>query len=136
MGNNVKMKTDGGNIVLTGIDGDKDNDKAEDKTDSDKTDVSAEQEKPPKDMGLSERFEHHMSKQGDKLSDMNPEQIKAKMLPLLISMTSKALFLLMPFFALMLKLLFVRRDPLYIDHLIFAFHYHSFLFLVLTLLIW
>ncbi len=39
------------------------------------------------------------------------------------------LFLLMPVFAMLLKLVYLRRNFLYIDHLIFAFHLHSFLFL-------
>lgn len=42
----------------------------------------------------------------------------------------KGLFLLMPLFALFLKMLYIRQDPLYIDHLIFAFHTHAFLFLL------
>ena len=39
------------------------------------------------------------------------------------------IFFLMPVFAVLLKLLYLRREFLYIDHLIFAFHLHSFLFL-------
>jgi len=39
------------------------------------------------------------------------------------------IFLLMPVFALLLKLLYIRKDFLYIDHLIFAFHLHAFFFL-------
>ncbi len=39
------------------------------------------------------------------------------------------IFFLMPVFAFLLKLLYLRRNFLYIDHLIFAFHLHSFLFL-------
>ncbi len=47
----------------------------------------------------------------------------------LISKIPWIIFGLMPVFALLLKLLFVRHRFLYIDHLIFAFHLHSFIFL-------
>ena len=43
------------------------------------------------------------------------------------------IFCLIPIFALVLKLLYVRRKFLYIDHLIFSFHLYSFLFLTLIL---
>jgi hypothetical protein len=39
------------------------------------------------------------------------------------------IFSLIPVFALILKLLYFRRKLYYVDHLIFAFHLHSFLFL-------
>lgn len=39
------------------------------------------------------------------------------------------IFVLMPVFALLLKLFYIRKRILYIDHLIFAFHLHSFVFL-------
>lgn len=49
-------------------------------------------------------------------------------------MLPKAFFFLMPIFALLMKLVYIRRDPLYIDHLIFAFHFHSFLYLFYSIL--
>jgi hypothetical protein len=45
------------------------------------------------------------------------------------------MFLLMPLFALMLKLLYVRRESLYIHHLVHAIHIHSFLYLALLLIV-
>ena len=45
-----------------------------------------------------------------------------------------AIMLFMPFLAVLLKLLYVRRNQYYVEHLIFSFHLHSFLFLLLTLL--
>ena len=44
---------------------------------------------------------------------------------------SWAAFILLPLFALILKLFYVRRKKLYIQHLIFSIHLHSFLFMVL-----
>ena len=47
----------------------------------------------------------------------------------------RAFFLLLPVFALLLKLLYLRRGILYLDHLVFAFHFHAFAFVVLTAMI-
>lgn len=42
---------------------------------------------------------------------------------------STALFFLMPFFALVLKLLYVRRDYFYSEHLVFTIYYYNFFYL-------
>lgn len=47
----------------------------------------------------------------------------------LISKLPWIIFFLMPVFALLLKLIYIRKNFLYIDHLIFAFHLHSFFFI-------
>jgi hypothetical protein len=47
----------------------------------------------------------------------------------------RALFLLLPVFALLLKLLYLRRGIFYLDHLVFALHFHAFAFAVLTTLV-
>ena len=41
----------------------------------------------------------------------------------------KVFFILLPFFALLLKLAYIRRPFLYIDHIIFCLHFHSVLFI-------
>lgn len=45
----------------------------------------------------------------------------------------RAFFLLLPVFALLIRLVYVRQDRLYVDHLIFALHFHAFGFAVLSL---
>lgn len=47
----------------------------------------------------------------------------------------KVLFFLIPVFALLLKLLYLLRKRYYSEHLIFALHYHSVLFLNLLLVV-
>jgi hypothetical protein len=47
----------------------------------------------------------------------------------------KAIFLLLPTIALILKILYFRRSRFYMEHFIFSLHWHSFLFLLLTLCI-
>lgn len=46
----------------------------------------------------------------------------------------RAFFVLLPLFALLLKLFYRRQDHYYLDHLIFALYYHAFAFVLLTLL--
>ncbi len=45
----------------------------------------------------------------------------------------KIIFLLMPVFALLLKLLYLRSRTLYVKHLVFSFYFHSFLFIIFLL---
>lgn len=61
----------------------------------------------------------------------SPEQAVAKILELM----SWAFFLLLPIFALILKLFYVRRHQNYMRHLIFSIHIHSFIFLVFAILV-
>jgi hypothetical protein len=56
-----------------------------------------------------------------------PEQAIAKVLQYL----SWAFFLLLPIFALLLKLVYIRKKHNYIKHLVFSVHVHSFIFIVL-----
>jgi hypothetical protein len=44
-----------------------------------------------------------------------------------------ALFVLLPAFAFLLKLVYIRRGRYYVEHLVFALHNHSFHFLVLAI---
>jgi len=61
----------------------------------------------------------------------SPEQAMAKVLQYL----SWAFFLLLPIFALILKLAYIRRKQNYIRHLVFSIHSHSYIFIILTLLL-
>lgn len=45
-----------------------------------------------------------------------------------------ALFLMMPFLAGFLKLIYVRRRFYYVEHLVFSFHFHTFLFLLFSII--
>lgn len=48
--------------------------------------------------------------------------------------TPKMMFLLLPLFALLLRLTFWKNKKFYVEHLIYSFHFHCFLFLFLTLI--
>ncbi len=61
----------------------------------------------------------------------SPEATMAKILKYI----SYAFFLLLPLFALILKLIYIRRKQNYMRHLVFSIHIHSFIFLVMTTII-
>lgn len=45
------------------------------------------------------------------------------------------LLFMMPFLAILLKLLYLRRSTYYVEHLIFTFHFHTFVFLWIILIV-
>jgi len=91
-------------------------------------------EKALEEMTFFERLvQQNIVSKAERLEEMEGTAFLERIYPLLMSYLSWSLFLLMPVFALIMKLLYIRRDPVYLDHLIFAFHYHSFVFLFLTL---
>jgi hypothetical protein len=45
------------------------------------------------------------------------------------------MFLLLPVFALLLKLLYFRSSRFYVEHFVFALHYHAFAFVLYTVII-
>ncbi len=49
-----------------------------------------------------------------------------------IGLLPKGMFLLLPLFAALLKLVYVRSGRRYVEHLIFSLHFHSFVFILLT----
>lgn len=51
------------------------------------------------------------------------------------SSLSKALFVLMPLFAGILHLLHLRKESLFIDHMVLSLHHHAFSFVVILLLL-
>jgi hypothetical protein len=51
----------------------------------------------------------------------------------LVANMPRVFFLLLPLFALLIKLFYWRQDRLYLDHLIFALHFHAFGFIALSL---
>lgn len=60
----------------------------------------------------------------------NPEIVVSNVMKYL----SWAFFILLPLFALILKLFYIRRKQNYIRHLIFSIHLHSFLFFILIVI--
>jgi len=80
---------------------------------------------------FSSFFNELKRKQTERINQMNPELRNRLLVETLLDSYSKILFLLMPLFALFLKLIYIRKDPFYIDHIIFALHFHAFQFALL-----
>ncbi|GGY28762.1 hypothetical protein GCM10008098_22480 [Rhodanobacter panaciterrae] len=72
----------------------------------------------------------HTYKHGDPAASADAKQ---RMISGVFSVLPATMFVLMPLFALMLKLFYVFRRRLYMEHLIVALHSHAFLFLWLLL---
>ena len=64
----------------------------------------------------------------------NSNEIKKELVNRFVHTLPQMLFVLLPLFALVLKLLFIRRKKFYyVDHIIFTIHLYIFIFLVLLL---
>ena len=74
----------------------------------------------------------HLVSQGAKLLN-DPDSHESELWQLFYRSLSIAMFVLMPFFALLLWLFAGRPRPYYIDTLIFSIHFHAFAFIVFTI---
>ncbi len=87
----------------------------------------------------SDIVEKYMPEKGFIVKVLAKQTIKvqrsgAQMLHYLIGNIPLALLLMMPFLALILKILYVRRSQYYIEHLVFTFHFHTFVFVWVIML--
>ncbi len=48
--------------------------------------------------------------------------------------TPQVVFILLPAFALLLKLIYIRSKRFYVEHLVFSFYFHSYVFFVLLVI--
>jgi hypothetical protein len=71
------------------------------------------------------------------LGAMEPEEGLKRVGGQFLEYVPQTMFLLMPLFAGLLKLLYIRRKRLYVEHFVFALHLHAFTFLtfVITMLV-
>jgi hypothetical protein len=66
------------------------------------------------------------------LGNLPPDTAIKRLMAGAISNTPKVMFFLLPLFALLLKILYVRRKRYYVEHFVFSLHVHAFMFLVFT----
>lgn len=91
---------------------------------------SAEQLKPEAERdGWFERRMTIRSIELNKRFKNNSENFGKEFIKAFMDNFSKVLFFLLPFFALLLKLLYVRRDYFYSEHLVFSIYYYNFCYL-------
>ncbi|MEM7352372.1 MAG: DUF3667 domain-containing protein [Acidobacteriota bacterium] len=82
---------------------------------------------------LGKQFKSLLDEQFDRFKEMDPQLLVSRLAGGIQSSLPTSLFVFLPLLALALKLLFLRSPRLYFDHLIFALHFQSFLFLALSL---
>jgi hypothetical protein len=66
----------------------------------------------------------------ERLGGLPPEEALNEMTRSFLDQVPKVMFLLLPVYALLLKLLYVRGDRFYAEHFVFALHVHAFTFLL------
>jgi hypothetical protein len=69
----------------------------------------------------------------DRLNQMDREELGRRFLEGFRRNAPRAVFLLLPIYALVLKLLYARHKRLYAEHFVFALHVHAFVFVLFTL---
>lgn len=79
------------------------------------------------------RLEQRVGSQIKLLQQADPKEAHRRVQEAFLSQASKALFFLLPVFALLLKLLYLGRRRFYIEHLTFALHVHAFVLFILLL---
>jgi len=78
-------------------------------------------------------IEGNVPKETDGVSKENKKLIATKVIQNFSNYLPYIVFLLVPFFAFLLFSLFYKRKKYYANHMIFALHFHSFVFLLFTL---
>lgn len=95
------------------------------KIESDSTDIQINLFDDPKTNERAERLLRTKSAQAIR----NPRAFVNSM----IDRGPYLMFLMLPIFALLLKLLYIRRGRLYMEHMIFSLHMHAFTFFAFTI---
>jgi hypothetical protein len=71
----------------------------------------------------------------ERLNAMSPRDAVGTLRDSFLENAPTGIFLIMPLFALILKLLYARRKRFYVEHFVFALHVHSLAFLLLTAMV-
>jgi hypothetical protein len=79
--------------------------------------------------GAFSRFLHNKAERMENLG----EQGEKLLLQSIVANIPKVLFLLLPVFALILNLLYVRHSRYFVEHFVFSLHVHTFIFVLLIL---
>ncbi|MCH9687614.1 MAG: DUF3667 domain-containing protein [Deltaproteobacteria bacterium] len=80
----------------------------------------------PDDDGLRARIVRHVDGRFQELAGLPPREASRRIRDALIDQLPKVAFFIIPFIAALLKLLYVRRETFFVEHLVFATHYVAF----------
>ncbi|TSJ39446.1 DUF3667 domain-containing protein [Mucilaginibacter corticis] len=90
------------------------------------------QQKLPADQ--RDGFFHRLIRKREYELNANAKEVKANLVEGLKHNTPKMMFLLLPLFALLLRITFWKNKKFYVEHLIYSFHLHCFIFLFLAIM--
>jgi hypothetical protein len=80
-----------------------------------------------------------MERKLEQVAHLPPQQAVRTIVSDMLGYAPHAMFVLLPIFALLLKLIYIRQDRYYPEHFVFALHVHSFFFVmfcIIALLPW
>lgn len=75
---------------------------------------------------------HRVAAQRDRLNALPPEESLRVVMDSLLETVPRLALVLLPIFAAMLRVLHFRLRPKYVEHFVFALHYHAMAFLLLA----
>jgi hypothetical protein len=81
---------------------------------------------------LSAATEARIAERLQRMGSVDAEELRSAMARELLARAPIGMFLLLPFLAGVLKLLYIRQRRLYVEHLIFAVHLQAFAFVLFT----
>jgi hypothetical protein len=90
---------------------------------------------PEKRDGMIERYFERKGREIQEREGASQGEILKAFMNDMIENTPRMIFILMPLFALLLKLLYIRRDFYYSEHLIFTIFFYDFIYLIGSLII-
>jgi hypothetical protein len=82
--------------------------------------------------GWLKPLNRRMQRTEDRLEGMPPREALRTVLAAMEENAPKGVFLMMPLFAFILKVLYVRRKRFYVEHFVFALHVHAMAFVLFT----
>ncbi|HEY7770941.1 DUF3667 domain-containing protein [Longimicrobium sp.] len=102
------------------------------KPDSGRVDLNLAISDTNKVPGWLKPLNRRLQRTEDRLESMPPREALRTALAAMEENAPKGVFLMMPLFAFILKLLYVRRKRYYVEHFVFALHVHAMAFLLFT----
>lgn len=100
--------------------------------DSGKVDLNLAISDTSKVPGWLKPLNRRLQRTEDRLEGMPPREALRTVLVAMEENAPKGVFLMMPLFAFILKVLYVRRKRFYVEHFVFALHVHAMAFLLFT----
>ncbi|HEY0023619.1 MAG TPA: DUF3667 domain-containing protein [Longimicrobium sp.] len=102
------------------------------KPDSGKVDLNLAFSDTSRVPGWLKPLNRRLQRTEDRLESMPPREALRTALAAMEENAPKGVFLMMPLFAFILKLLYVRRKRFYVEHFVFALHVHAMAFVLFT----